>query len=406
MKTFAQVLRCTPTVWAWLACSACDIFGSAPSSVAGGRALHVVNDRGALVVTINAGDSTLQTLLDVAVPLSAMQSATVRRSTQELSFLDATTNAATWRLPGTVYALPVCPEGCATSSGTPILGIVGSDVFSDNHSALRISPEQQQLELFDDIAGDGWERAQLCEAVFPTPFRGGGQLLVEQVAIATESLRPVVAACVAPAPDAISGQRGADMLFVLSTGIDTSVISQAAWERLSQSIATPLPAPAEAATVWYGGVQFSGLLAELPISALVSQSAASRAPCEEIRAHARILAGRRIEVCGEDATCVAPSLVTFGTSEAPRVLVVPVTTPALQSLRTELRADSGEIDGILAADALRGVEIDLDYPNQRLLMRCKDGARCAVAPPLDQAELAASIDNATACSQRASKSTL
>ena len=65
------------------------------------------------------------------------------------------------------------------------------------------------------------------------------------------------------------------------------------------------------------------------------------------------------------------------------MLVVDDTEPTLQALRTELRPDQPEVDGILGTDVLRGAEIDVDYPHDRLLARCP-GSQCSARPSLAQ----------------------
>ena len=49
----------------------------------------------------------------------------------------------------------------------------------------------------------------------------------------------------------------------------------------------------------------------------------------------------------------------------------------LQGLRTELRPDRPEVDGILGTDALRTLELDIDYPHARLLARCVAPFECS-----------------------------
>jgi len=64
-------------------------------------------------------------------------------------------------------------------------------------------------------------------------------------------------------------------------------------------------------------------------------------------------------------------------------LVVPHDNPTPQALGTELRPDRPEVDGILGAEALEALEVDIDYPNGRMLARCVDrqtcGARITIA---------------------------
>ncbi len=49
----------------------------------------------------------------------------------------------------------------------------------------------------------------------------------------------------------------------------------------------------------------------------------------------------------------------------------------LQALREELRPGQAEVDGLLGLDAFTAVQVDIDYPGQRILYRCSD-PRCVV----------------------------
>jgi hypothetical protein len=64
------------------------------------------------------------------------------------------------------------------------------------------------------------------------------------------------------------------------------------------------------------------------------------------------------------------------------VAIIADTHPLIQGLRAELRPDVGEVDGLLGMDVLRSLEVDLDYPNERIILRCADptDARCLVRP--------------------------
>ncbi len=74
-----------------------------------------------------------------------------------------------------------------------------------------------------------------------------------------------------------------------------------------------------------------------------------------------------------------PAVVEVAT--AIDVLIVPDSDPSLQALRTELRPDQAEVDGILGTDAIRTLELDIDYPNDRVLARCT-AASCQTRPAL------------------------
>jgi hypothetical protein len=64
-------------------------------------------------------------------------------------------------------------------------------------------------------------------------------------------------------------------------------------------------------------------------------------------------------------------------------VIVPDADPVIQALRTELRPLVGEVDGILGTDALAPLELDVDYPHDRMLWRCASPAGCQVRPTLD-----------------------
>jgi hypothetical protein len=82
--------------------------------------------------------------------------------------------------------------------------------------------------------------------------------------------------------------------------------------------------------------------------------------------------------------CPVPAIVELG--DPLTILVVPDSNATLQGLRTELTPDRPEVDGILGADALRALELDVDYPHDRLLARCLDRSVCAARPVLANQE--------------------
>ena len=59
--------------------------------------------------------------------------------------------------------------------------------------------------------------------------------------------------------------------------------------------------------------------------------------------------------------------------------------PILQALRTELRPDQAEVDGILGTNAMRIAELDIDYPHDRMLARCT-APGCSARPALPEVE--------------------
>jgi hypothetical protein len=86
-----------------------------------------------------------------------------------------------------------------------------------------------------------------------------------------------------------------------------------------------------------------------------------------------------------DAFCNVPAILELTPPGGIDVLVVDDTDPTLQALRTELRPDQPEVDGILGTNVLRGAEIDVDYPHDRLIARCP-GGNCSARPGLALAQ--------------------
>jgi hypothetical protein len=68
------------------------------------------------------------------------------------------------------------------------------------------------------------------------------------------------------------------------------------------------------------------------------------------------------------------------------VLIVDDDNPTLQALRTELRPDQPEIDGILGTQAVLATELDVDYPHDRWLARCliPGAPGCTARPALPE----------------------
>jgi len=79
--------------------------------------------------------------------------------------------------------------------------------------------------------------------------------------------------------------------------------------------------------------------------------------------------------------CAIPSIVEVAPAAGLDMLIIPDDNPTLQALRTELRPDQQEIDGILGTSALLDAEFDIDYPHDRVLARCTT-SKCVTRPAL------------------------
>jgi hypothetical protein len=199
-------------------------------------------------------------------------------------------------------------------------------------------------------------------------------------------------------------QYGADALFVVSTSIGISILGATAYERhRSAHPESNLPGldalPVDSVYLPSGPV--TGHRATIDRLALVAGSSSNPlSPCRQVYAH-RLLASYKLtsDVCAVkggmrnvdcpckngDVFCNVPAILELAPEAGIDVLVVDDTDPTLQALRTELRPDQAEVDGILGTNVLRGAEIDVDYPHDRLLARCR-GGKCSARPALALAQ--------------------
>jgi hypothetical protein len=263
----------------------------------------------------------------------------------------------------------------------PFDAVLGMDAFSGD--ALRIRRAANEIQLFPDIAGDDEHRTRACDAVFPSTFRGGGTLVLGGTEIDFPNRRIAIDTCMAPNPDAdTQSKRGVDALFVLSTAIDISLINESTYAHYLDldPTAPALDAlPEQMAQLPSGPV--AGRATTLPSLALVGNLPSNpRAPCRQVYAHHLLtdhscIAGDDCPCTNGNSFCPVPAVVELAGSFP--VLVVSDSDPTLLALRAELRPDRPEVNGILGLSALDALELDVDYPHGRALMRCTDRTSCA-----------------------------
>ena len=277
------------------------------------------------------------------------------------------------------------PAGC--SVGTPSAPrafdvLIGQNMFTGD--ALRLHLATDQIFILPDIAGSEIHRSRSCDAVLPSPFRGGGTLIIGGTEVGFGNLRVAIDSCLAPNPDPLATQnaRGVDALLVMSTAIGVSMFSESLYARyrLLDPTAPELAALPESDVLLPSGV-IRGRLASIPSIALVGNSSSNpRAPCRQMWA-SHLLAERDCRLgddcpCDGATFCLVPAIVELAPAAQLPVLVVADSEPTLQALRTELRPDRPEVDGILGTSALGDVELDIDYTHDRLLARCTDRTTC------------------------------
>lgn len=290
------------------------------------------------------------------------------------------------------------PQACnvgTTDAPRPFEAIVGADVLAGDAVRLRLG--ENKLFILADIGGSDHNRSFACDAVFDSPYRGGGTLVISGTELPFGNRRLTLQSCLGPDPDPThmlsQDQRGADALLVVSTSIGISILGETAYARYrgAHLRATPPVPPLEAlaeGSVYLPSGLVTGRLANIDGIALTAAASSNAlAPCRQVYAH-HLLTGRNCNdhdtdcPCPTNTTfCSVPAVLELAPEAGIDVLVVSDDDPTLQALRTELRPDQPEVDGLLGTNALRAAEIDVDYPHDRLVTRCAQD-RCTARPQL------------------------
>jgi hypothetical protein len=281
----------------------------------------------------------------------------------------------------------------------PFEAIVGADVLAGDAVRLRLGDDR--LFVLADIGGSDRGRSFACDAVFDSPYRGGGTLVVSGTELPFGNRRITLQSCLGPDPDPLlsQDQRGADALLVVSTGIGISILGETAYERYRGAhLAANPPIPPLLAlpesSVYLPSGLVSGRLAKIDALALVAATSSNGlAPCRQVYAHHLLT----MTNCDPDPDigdcpcprnndfCAVPAVLELTPELGIDFLVVSDDNKTLQALRTELRPDQPEVDGLLGTNALRAAELDIDYPHDRLIGRCAE-VRCSARPQLAQFE--------------------
>jgi hypothetical protein len=374
--------------------------------------IHVGRESGAVLIGLRKADGPdLVAVLDVLSPVTVTDPGLESPQTIGTSDLllvgrgDPAIDAfdvPRARLRGAeVISLHPCTErdGAATCLvGTPDApqqygAIIGANALAGD--ALRLRLGDGQVFLLADVGGKDRDRTFVCDAVFPAPYRGGGTLVIAGTEVAFGGRRIALQACLGADPDPAheipQSERGGDALLVASTGVGVSLLGEAAYERyrLAASKRTSPPPPLEAlpgASVLLPSGPVDGKRATIDRLALAAASSSSpRAPCRQAYAHHLLLPNNCDDgddcPCTDKKFCAVPAIVELAPPGGIEVLVIPDANATLQALRAELRPDQPEVDGILGADALALAEVDVDYPNNRMLVRCAPGSTACRGRP-------------------------
>jgi hypothetical protein len=359
---------------------------------------NVGSANGALIVGVEiAGLPGARTaVLDVLSPFTVLDKgagAAAAIDSADVTMLGARTPGGPLDLPRAVFPArqvmtlhPCADPACAVGDPAAPQGfdvVLGQSAFTGD--ALRLHLSNDTIFVLPDIAGSEIHRSRSCDAVLPSPFRGGGTVVVGGTEVGFGNLRIAIDACLAPNPNPLLTQnaRGVNALFVMSTAIGVSIIDEALYARYRDVFPTEpeVTALPESSVLLPSGLVV-GRLTSIPSIALVGNSSSNpRAPCRQMYA-SHLLAKQDCEVgndcpCGVGPSfCSVPAVVELAPAARIPVLVVPNSNETLQALRTELRPDRPEVDGILGTSAFRDVEIDIDYTHDRLLARCIDRETC------------------------------
>jgi hypothetical protein len=280
--------------------------------------------------------------------------------------------------------------------------IIGADALAGD--ALRLRLGDDTISILADVAGGEQDRALVCDAVYPSPYRGGGTLVIAGTELGFSGRRITMPTCLGANPDPALPQsaRGADALMLVSTSVGPSLLGEAAYLRYRQidPAAPELELLPESAVFMPSG-PIAGRVATISNLALVARSSSTpRAACRHVFAH-HLLLQRNCAVgddcpCEDgDVFCALPALVELAPVAGLEVLVIPDDDPTLQALRAELRPNQPEVDGILGTSALRSLEVDIDYPHDRVLARCTSTdctMRTALPEQRDRAAVEACLD--------------
>lgn len=288
---------------------------------------------------------------------------------------------------------PACSVGPGNAP-RPFDAVLGADTLAGD--ALRLRLGDSRMFILADIAGDDHHRAIACDTVFDSPYRGGGTLVIAGTELPFGNRRITLQSCLGPKPaETQQDRRGTDALLVMSTSIGISILSETAYTRYAEGH-PGVPTLAQLTTadsVFLPSGLVTGKRAMIDGMALVGATANGLAPCREVYAHHVLTPGDCItdqsspdftQDCpceNNNAFCQVPAVLELQPPAGLDVLVVPDDNSTLQALRTELRPDQPEVDGLLGTNAITAAEIDIDYPHDRIVARCAQ-ANCVARPQL------------------------
>ncbi|MBL4634042.1 MAG: hypothetical protein JKY56_09220 [Kofleriaceae bacterium] len=396
-------------------------------------------DQSSGAVLLAAGDdaeSALAIVVDVLSPITILDSyrdgqelATPQRRLSDLNlfaFTDGQVGARRVRFSNTTsYDLHPCdvagtsPQACKVGQDSDtknVFGVLGADLLS--RTSVRFNFSQGTMRFFPDAAGSETERTLACDAVFRDPYGGGGTLQIGGSEVRYSSLRPTLGVCIhhQSLPELLTDSReiGTDLHMAISTAIGITLLTEDAYLRFSRdSDSVPALADLPTTVVHTPSGQIDARLGQIDYLALAGNVGADsngRGPCREVYANARMRVPRSCADSQVDCpcpnseqSCKAGAIIEVAKPIA--VAIVPANIDILQGLRDELRPRVPEIDGIVGVNALSDIQVEFDFPNSRMLLRCEQLDNCITRPQVRSQNFLTALDECRALEQMERQST-
>lgn len=252
-----------------------------------------------------------------------------------------------------------------------------------------------------DLLSDSPTKLAGCTAVMYTPLHGGGLLQVGGETKDLDATRLVVDLCLQPSAfDAKKAQAGVDPAkqqhgaatvsgvatqAVISTGLGVTVISKSVLNRLKPLLGTLPQQIPQTLYLPYGNEQVTTIT--LDLMALVSNETRVLGPCSELALRRRLLVAGSVGLPQADKDLVSTNRINGAgvalLSGNITLAVVAEESPLIQGLRKELRSSAANVDMIIGGSLLKHLEMEVDYPKDRTILRCAAGTAaktCRVTP--------------------------
>ncbi|HVR62607.1 MAG TPA: hypothetical protein VMU50_11940 [Polyangia bacterium] len=387
------------------------------------------------------GAAAFRMLLDTGTPITVLAgdtSGTLAVQSRSFRLLDANAAGATRGLFRGITALQL-PLHAAGTEDTTVGGVFGGDLLSGYSVDLRLGAPCvvpgdggvaaaatgacPTVTFWNYQGANDGALSDAGFAVLPFAAYGGGEVSAQGMPdflgltgpYSVGASRIVVRTCAAPAafdPDAASLDSccnaadaarlasGANVALLLATGVGPMVLGESAWARVVAALAgaspsTSTPALAGAPLLlatW--PTPISARWTVIPRLALVNmETNADNDPgaCVELGRSRRIEWMERRQVDNPAlAACVQPcDADTQSSTKAQNsaayleigngipVAVISDDEPWLQGLRSDVRPEGPDLDGVLGAGALGPAHVEIDYRSNphRLITSCDGAAR-------------------------------